>query len=87
VLGQRFRAAFLQSVVLPLPSCPGGAHVGFDESLFLQAVQDGIEHAVGPLHLAAGQLADPLDDGVAVAVALGEDGQDQRRRRSRNQIL
>ena len=54
VLGQSLRALFLEMVVLASSARFAGLLVGFDQTLFLQAVQDGVEHAVGPLHLASG---------------------------------
>ena len=53
----------------------------------LEPVQHGIEHAVGPLQVPARQLCDPLDDGVAVTVAFGQDGQHERRGGSSNQVF
>ncbi len=53
----------------------------------LQPVQHGIEHAVGPLHAPARQRPDPLQDGVAIAVALHQDGQHDRGGGCRDQIL
>ena len=50
-------------------------------------MQQRIEHPVGPLELAVGQLAHPLEDRVAVALALGEDRQHERRRRRRDEVL
>src|SRR5688572_2926977 len=41
-------------------------------------MEDGIEHAVGPLKLAVGAGLDVLDDGVAVAFAFGEQSEDER---------
>ena len=38
-----------------------------------------VEHAVGPLQLPAGKLAHPFEDGVAVGVTLGQNGEDQGR--------
>ena len=39
----------------------------------VQAVEQRVEHPVGPLHLAVGQLTDPLQDRVPVALAVGQD--------------
>lgn len=40
----------------------------FDIAESLEPMQNGVEHPVRPLHLPSGQLLNPLDDGVAVAV-------------------
>jgi hypothetical protein len=50
-------------------------------------MQNRVEHPVRPLHAPAGQLADALEDRVAVAVLVGEDRQDDRGRGSGDQIL
>src|SRR5262249_40016739 len=56
-------------------------------TLALEAMQDRIEHSVGPLEVPARQLGDSLDDRVAVIVAFGKDGEHKRRGRGRNQVL
>ena len=38
-----------------------------------EPVQERVEHAVGPLHAAPGELADALEDRVPVQVAVRED--------------
>ena len=45
----------------------------------LEPVEHRVEHAVGPLQLAPRELADSLENGVAVALTLAEDGQHQGR--------
>ena len=50
-------------------------------------MEQRIEHPVGPLQLAAGELADALQQCVAVALALGQDRQHEWGRRSRHQVL
>jgi hypothetical protein len=37
-------------------------------------MKDGIEHTISPFDFTCGELFDALNDGVAVAVALGKDG-------------
>src|SRR6185436_14669462 len=44
----------------------------------LEPMQDGIEHPVRPLQMPAGELAHALQDGVAIAVPLRQDGQHER---------
>ena len=44
----------------------------------LRAVQDGVEHAVGPPPISAGQRVDAREDGVAVSLALRHDGERKR---------
>src|SRR6185436_5304441 len=57
------------SVVLALAAAFGRGPLRGDETLALEAVQNRIEHAVGPLEVPARQLGHSLDDGVAIAVA------------------
>ena len=53
----------------------------------LQAVQQRVEQAIGPLQLPARQLVDLLEDCVAVALTLVEDSQHERRRRCRDKVF
>src|SRR5262245_56542677 len=82
-----FRACFRQLIVLATPSrfrfAPNCLHV----TVAFEAVQNRIEHAVRPRELAARQLSHSLDDGVTVAVALAQDGENQRSGRSRDEIF
>src|SRR5690606_9991360 len=80
-------AGLRDPVVLPPPPRLRLLPPGLDETRPLQSMQDGVEHPVRPLQLAAGQLAYPLQDRVAVAVSLGQDGQNERRRRRRDEVL
>ena len=87
-LGRELRAPFLRDAVVLAPAADlGRAPLRRDEPLALQPVQHRIEHAVGPLQVAARQLAHPLDDGVAVAVPFGEDGEHERRGRGGDEVL
>jgi len=70
-------AVFFQRVVFPLPAALGFGPAGLNEAAIFQAVQHGVEHAVGPFHLVLRALPDFLDDGVAVAFALREQRQDE----------
>ena len=76
-----------QPVVLPPPAGLRLAPDGLHEAVALEAVEHRVEHAVRPLQLPAGQLVHALDDGVAVALALAEDGQHQRRGRGGDEVL
>jgi hypothetical protein len=87
MLGQRPAALALEGVILPPPAVLGGAPARGDGALLLQAVQDRVQHAVGPLDAALGQLADALDDGVAVGLAPFEDRQHERRRRRGHEVF
>lgn len=40
----------------------------------VQTVQQRVQHPVGPLHLATGQLIDALENGVTIALAFVQDG-------------
>ena len=50
-------------------------------------MEQRVEHPVGPLELAPGERTYPLQDGVAVALALRQDREHERRRRGRDQVL
>src|ERR1044072_9065945 len=41
-------------------------------------METGVERPAGPLQMPAGELTNTLEDGVAVAVAFGQDGQHDR---------
>src|SRR5688572_23062523 len=71
-------AAFgFQGVILSFSARFRFAPSTADQCLVFQPMQDRIQHPVGPFDLAAGQLPDALNDGVAVAFAFSEDGKDQ----------
>src|SRR5688500_20243612 len=59
----------------------------FDVTKPLKTVEHGIEHSVGPFQPAAREVAHSLENGVAVRVAFGEDGQDKRCRGGGDKIL
>src|SRR4029077_13021226 len=85
-LGLELRAPiFRQAVVLPAAAALRRSPLRCDEAVTLQPVQHRIQHAVGPMQVPAGQLVDALDDGVAVALTLGEDGEHEWRCRRGNQ--
>ena len=72
-LGPEGSAAFLtDAVILSSPPGFGFAPLGFDEFLLLHPMQDGVEHALRPLDAPVGEFAHPLDEGVAVILALGQ---------------
>ena len=77
VFGHGGFAVFFEGVIFAFATGLALAPAGFDEAAVLEPVQDGVEHAVGPLEFAAGAGFDFLDDGVAVAFAVGKEGQDQ----------
>src|SRR5207248_10805201 len=75
------------AVVLAPPARLRAGPFRRDESLAFEPMQHGIEHPVGPLQMAAGELGDALDDRVAVAIAFREDREDERRRRRGDKVL
>ena len=77
----------VKRVVLALAPGLGRAPGRLDVTLSLQPVQERVEHAVGPRHLPAGQLPDPLENRVAVRLAVGEDAEHERRRRRGDEVL
>ncbi|MPM91137.1 hypothetical protein SDC9_138263 [bioreactor metagenome] len=52
--------------MLAFASDIGSAPRRLDQAEALEPVQQGIEHAVGPVHLTSGQFIDPFEDRVAV---------------------
>ena len=52
-----------------------------------EAMEQRVEHPVGPLELAARERAHPLEDRVAVALILGQDREHERGRRGRDEVL
>ncbi len=50
-------------------------------------MEQRVEHAVAPLELALGERTDALEDGVAVALTLGQDREHERCRRGRDEVL
>ena len=75
------------AVVLPLAAVLGDDPARLDVAQAFEAVEDGVEHAVGPLHVAAGEFTDALQDRIPVAVVLGEDREHDRRGRGGDQVL
>src|SRR5262245_3109176 len=63
----------LNRVVLALAAGFARLPARFDLPLSFEAVEDRIEHAVGPTNLAGGCVFDCLDQGVAVVFAARED--------------
>src|SRR4029077_20218778 len=87
-LGLELRAPiFRQAVVLPAAAALRRSPLRCDEAVTLQPVQHRIQHAVGPMQMPPGQLVDALDDGVAVALTLGEDGEHEWRRRGGDEVF
>ena len=81
------RPSLRDPVVLTPAAVLGRGPLRRDMTLALEPVQHRIEHAVGPLQVPARQLGHSLDDGVAVAVAFGKDGEHERRGGRSNQVL
>ena len=79
MVGELFAAGSGDSVILAAPPRLGRPPFRRHQALSLEAMEDRVKHAVGPLQVAAGELADTLDNGVAVAVALSQNGEDKRR--------
>src|SRR5207248_600801 len=76
-----------QAIVFALAAALRVALVAANQALLLGAVQNGVEHAVGPFEPLLRELAHALDDGVTVAVAARQDRQDQGRGRRRDQLF
>src|SRR4029453_1223429 len=87
-LGCELRPALARDPVVLTPAAVlGRGPLRCNLTLAFEPVQTWIEHAVGPLQVPARQLGHSLDDGVAVAVAVGKDGEHERRGGRRNQVL
>ena len=80
-------ARFRDAVILALASGLREPPLRRDELLPLQPMQHRVEHPVGPLKLASRELCDPLDDGVAVAIAFRKDREHERRGRGSDQVF
>src|SRR5690349_19563931 len=76
-----------QLVVLPIAARLRLTPAPFHKPVALEPVQDRIEHPVRPRELPAGELADALDDRVTVAIALTQDGEDERCGRGCDEVL
>ena len=87
MVGERRRALLAQSIVLARTATGRLPPFGVDVAESLEPMQQGVEHAVAPLELAARELGDPLQDRVAVRLALGEDAENHRGGRRGHQIL
>src|SRR5690606_25359616 len=87
LLGELRPALRREAIVLPLAARLRLPPPALDVTLALETVEHRVEHAVGPLQLAAGKLAHALEDRVAVGVVLGQDGEDQRRGGGRDEVF
>ena len=72
VFGHGRFAVFFDGIILPLTPGLALAPARFKQAAAFHAMEHRVKHAVGPLELAAGAGFDFLDDGVAVALALGQ---------------
>src|SRR3954469_141920 len=73
LLIQRLPSRPPEGVVLATPAARRFAPAGGDAAMGFQAMQDGIEHPVGPHDLPARELANALDDRVAIAFPFRQD--------------
>lgn len=76
--GELGAARLRDAVILAAPSGFGFPPFGRHEALSLETMEDRVKHAIRPLEMAAGQLAHPFDNGVAVTVSFSEDREDER---------
>ena len=76
-LGEGAAATAGEGIVFALAAGLGLAPLGGDKAFLLEAVEDGVQHAVGPLDLFLGEGAGALGEGVAIAFAFGEDGEEE----------
>ena len=87
LLGQLGPSTIGDPVVLSTPAGIRGLPPRFYMAKALESMKDGIEHSVRPLHPPPRQLPHPLKDGVAIAIALGQDGQNNGGRRGGDQVF
>ncbi len=77
VIGKCLLTGRRERVILPLRPAPDSPQDERTQAC-AESVKDGVEHPVGPLDLATRQCLHALNDGIAVAVAVFEDGKNQR---------
>ena len=87
LLGQLGQARVGDAVVLAPPLAGDRLPARLHVTEALEPVQQRVQQPLGPVQLATGQLVDPPEDGVAVALALGQDAEHHRCRRGRHEIL
>jgi len=83
---QLFPARLGEDVVLGAPVIRGGAPVGFDEALPLQAAEGGKQRAGVDLENAAADLLDAQADAIAVQWLQRQGLQDEHVERALNQL-
>src|SRR5690606_18896512 len=87
LLGELGQTAIRDAVVLAPPSpshrLPARLHIAET----LKPVQQRVEQPFGPVELSTGELVDPPEDGVAVALPLSEDAQHHRGCRGGHEVL
>src|SRR5687767_1960614 len=81
LLRECFSATRRDPVVTTTPAAGRRIPGGLDVAQPVETVKQGVQHAVGPLHLSAGEFVDALLDGVAVAFTFVEDCEDEGHRR------
>src|SRR5690606_16288317 len=86
-VAQLARASLPDAVILALTTRFADTPVRLDEAAPFQAMEDRVEHAVGPAQFAARQLTDLPDELVTVAIRPAEQREDQRHGRSRHELL
>jgi len=87
VLGHRRFAVLFERVIFPFPAGLAFAPARLDQAPVFHPVQHRVKHPVRPLQFAAGAGFDFLNDGVAVTLAPGKEGQNQRFGRRGDEFL
>src|SRR5215469_7634241 len=80
-------AILFQGIVFALAAGLALAPASLDKAALLHAVKHRVKHAIRPLQLAAGAGLDFLDNGVTVALAPGEEGQNEGFSRSSDKFF
>src|SRR5882762_1340294 len=84
---QRPFAVLLESIVFSLSPIPGFHPVGLKQSPGLHAMEHRVKHPIGPLKLVSRAGLNLLNDRIAIALASGEQRQNQRFRGGGHQFF
>ena len=87
MFGERRPALAGDSVVLALATVVCGTPGALDVAEVLEPVKQRVQETVGPLDLAVAQVADALQNGIPIALPLGEDSENQGCGRRRHEVF
>src|ERR1041385_7709418 len=84
---QDFMPILPDGIVLALPASLTFAPARLDPTPGLHSMEHRIKHSVSPFDFVFGKFFDFLNQGVAVALAIGEEGKDERFSRCRDEFF